>query len=624
MAEQVEVAAIESTPAAGQTVEHEGIKYNTIKEGLAHILVPPNAKTITDPKATKQESGEKAQNVFYNPIQQFNRDLSVLAIRAFSEDFAERRKQRAEKKSEGALKKRERRQQARKEREAKKAANETTDPTTANGANETTQTQRPDDKLRSAMRILDALSATGLRALRYASELPLPVNVVANDLLDTATAAIKLNVRHNKLTSQIQPTTSNAQAHMYNAAFGFSSHAYAKYDVIDLDPYGTAVPFIESALLALNDNGLLCVTCTDAGVFNSMGYLEKTYALYGGLPVKGLHAHEAGLRLILNSIATTAAKHGLSIEPLLSLSIDFYARVFVRVRRSPAEVKFLASKTMSVHSCDSGCGSWAPQPLARTSVATGANGSEFFKYHPAQTSADKRCEHCGFRTHLAGPMWGGPLHNPFFIARILNYLPSLSDDTYATKDRIEGMLTTALDELDSDAVEKDPKQGGSGILPALPPHQQDPHPFAFSVSALSRVLHCQAPPEAAIRGALRGMGYVATRSHTKAGLIKTQAPWSVVWEVMREWIRQRAPVKEGSVRKGTAGWGILHGGTEGEKDGAEDKEAEKEVKEDPGRKREIVFDETLGKDKAKPAGRKLVRYQMNPRDNWGPMSRAKG
>ncbi|GAM88000.1 hypothetical protein ANO11243_060290 [Dothideomycetidae sp. 11243] len=640
------VATIESTPAAGQTVEHEGISYTTIKEGLAHILVPPEAKTITNPKADKQDGDEKAQNVFYNPIQQFNRDLSVLAIRAFSEDFAQRRTQRAEKKSGNFQKKRERKAKARKECEAKKADEQANGAeTTHNGATEVSMEdtttsgdtddadpeaaskapngQRPDDKLRSSMRILDALSATGLRALRYASELPLPVIVTANDLLATATAAIKLNVRHNELTSKINATTSNAQAHMYNAAFGFSAHAYAKYDVIDLDPYGTAVPFIESALHAINDNGLLCVTCTDAGVFNSMGYLEKTYALYGGLPLKGLHAHEAGLRLILNSIATTAAKHGLAIEPLLSLSIDFYARVFVRVHRSPAEVKFLASKTMTVHSCDSGCGAWTLQPLARTSTQADARGKDFYKYHPAQSQGTSQCEHCGFRTHLAGPMWGGPLHNPSFIGKILSYLPVVSDETYATKDRIEGMLTTALDELEvlpatfhpSSSSTTPSPSSSDPIIPPVPAQAADPHPFAFSVSALSRVLHCQAPPESAIRGALRKLGYVATRSHTKPGVIKTQAPWDAIWDTMREWVRTRAPVKQGAVRKGTPGYAILYGSK------AEGEEGQEWPDIKPSTRSAIEFDEVLGRDR-RP--NKLVRYQMNPRDNWGPMSKARG
>jgi tRNA (guanine26-N2/guanine27-N2)-dimethyltransferase len=38
------------------------------------------------------------------------------------------------------------------------------------------------------------------------------------------------------------------------------------FDVIDLDPYGTAVPFLESTLNALADGGLIAVTFTDMAV----------------------------------------------------------------------------------------------------------------------------------------------------------------------------------------------------------------------------------------------------------------------------------------------------------------------------------------------------------------------
>ena len=38
--------------------------------------------------------------------------------------------------------------------------------------------------------------------------------------------------------------------------------AHNRFDVIDLDPYGTACPFLDSAVQAVANGGLLCVTCT--------------------------------------------------------------------------------------------------------------------------------------------------------------------------------------------------------------------------------------------------------------------------------------------------------------------------------------------------------------------------
>lgn len=66
-----------------------------------------------------------------------------------------------------------------------------------------------------------------------------------------------------------------------------------------------------------------------------------SFTHYGGVCVNAEFSHEVALRLVLNSLATTAARYGRHIEPLLSLSIDFYVRLFIRVSTSPKEVKLL-------------------------------------------------------------------------------------------------------------------------------------------------------------------------------------------------------------------------------------------------------------------------------------------
>jgi len=83
--------AEENATACQQSATYEGKEYEVVREGLAEILKP---------QGTTEHNGDgpKSQTVFYNPIQQINRDLSVLAIRAFAEDLAivwRRRKERA-------------------------------------------------------------------------------------------------------------------------------------------------------------------------------------------------------------------------------------------------------------------------------------------------------------------------------------------------------------------------------------------------------------------------------------------------------------------------------------------------------------------------------------------------
>ena len=737
-------------------VTYDGKVYSIAREGTAEIL---DLKREADPNFSKP----KSQSVFYNPIQQYNRDLSVLAIRAFGDDYLAAIRKARHGRSEEKLARGKQRGVKRKRPEAqgtkdaeepatvKSKGDEDTvsaegtedifNPlatgTSADGAacdraSDDVQAggQKPtnvhdhigaeDGKVNGdaqdgasrdhskkgdrppiaqpSFRILDALSATGLRALRYAREIPMATTITANDLSSSATASIKLNAEHNKISDRINPTTCDAIEHMHRAA-ARAAGGQMHYHVIDLDPYGTAAPFLDAAVRAVVDGGLLCVTCTDAGVFASMGYLEKTYSQYGGLPLKGPHAHEGGLRLIVHAIATSAARYGLAIEPLLSLSIDFYARVFVRIHYSPVEVKFLASKTMVVYSCDAGCGAWSIQHLARTREKKAKNGDTFYNFSPGLApSANTHCDHCGFKTHQAGPMWGGPLHNPHFIQRILDMLPTLDESIYGTIPRLEGMLSVALDETLEDFPSMSVTEPGTSStalsrpVPPLNPAARTQHPFFILPSALSRILHCVSPSDAAFRGALKGLGYRTTSSHTKAGSICTDAPWSVVWEVMREWIRQMHPIKEGVLKKGMAGWEVMRkdrrnakvmnaktelrqalendavtdlaglkkeveaalyrlsklegsneeqkracAGKDGEK-GAHDDDAtdageggakpQTEVEEHEGgprevepRKLEIAFDEKLGGQGQRKG---MVRYQRNPRPDWGPMNRAKG
>jgi tRNA (guanine26-N2/guanine27-N2)-dimethyltransferase len=706
MAEQ-DCVPLTAAPAADQLVQHDGKTYRTIREGQAYILIPPKARTELDPRIAKEAT--ESQKVFYNPIQQFNRDLSVLAIRTFGRDICERRRIKREGEKQKNGKKRERKNDNKAadngsktveqpkegaEQEADVASlkrsreedresgapsklvkdiNGTKIPATdaeaaqkdANGSatkaddmevdceaavtkdptcvEEDAQPNGETKSWQPRFRILDALSATGLRALRYAQEIPFATSIVANDMDRKAVESMGLNIKHNRLESRITPNTGNAIAHMYHVAFPPEDshgpdHVSAKYDVIDLDPYGTAAPFIDAALHAVNDGGMLCVTCTDSGVFASCGYPEKTFSLYGGLPIKGGHSHEGGLRLILHSIASAAAKQGIAIEPLLSLSIDFYIRVFVRVRKSPAEVKFLAGKTMVTYNCDNGCGAWTTQLLGRNTKQPSSKGDNtFWKYSIAQApGANSKCDHCGSKTHVAGPMWAGPLHNAAFIERMLKDVGQVDKEVYGTTDRIEGMLDTAIDEIYVSKYVPEKGPAHEDLIPRTVPEQVDESPFFVIPSALSKVIHAQAPSEAAFKGALRHAGYRATRSHCKPGSIKTEAPWTAIWEIMREWVRQKSPVKEGKVKENMPGWKILQATREPEKekDSEENMESPEIVTEhmldEPAaaaskaagdvKKMKVVFDEVLGKDRK---GKRLVRYQQNPRENWGPMARAK-
>jgi tRNA (guanine26-N2/guanine27-N2)-dimethyltransferase len=504
--------------------------YPTVHEGSATIL-------FASPK-----------DVFYNPVQQFNRDLSVLAIRAWSQKWllneSERLERRLIKKSAG------------------KQTNKEYTPSTDNGREAHTSSE---DSSHPKFNILEALSATGLRAIRYAKEIPHLRHVVANDLSANAVQQIQRNVEHNGVADRVKTNHADARAFLYANKEPFH--------VIDLDPYGSATPFMDSAAQAIEDGGLLLVTCTDLAVLAGDCHPEKCFSQYGGTILKQCEfCHEQALRLVLHMIASACARYGKAIVPLLSLSIDFYVRIFVRVEHSPRQVKDLLSKTMMTFQC-SGCRSFVNQPLGYLKQG---QREGLVRHTTASLSVGSGCEHCGSSLHIGGPMYGGLLHDPDYIDTILQLgagEEAKADTVIRTLPRLKGMLTLAREELTT--------------------------PHYWSLARMSKVLHSQLPPQAIFKSAILNAGYRVSETHTGPGTFKTDAPGEYLWDIMRAWILQH-PIREASILPNTPGASIL-------------------TRREP--RKAVNFD--LHPDASNMRKEKLVRYPLNPTVNWGPKSAAK-
>lgn len=134
-------------------------------------------------------------------------------------------------------------------------------------------------------------------------------------------------------------------------------------------------------------------------------------------------------------------------------------------------------------------------------------------------------------------------------------------------------------------------------------------------------------------------------SHCKPGSVKTDASWADIWHVMLEWIRQRAPLKNKpkqasaglAIMSKTNNFGLISGSDVPQSDALPEPVPEAQtgcnaVNTDAppadlctphsylGADFHVNLDEQLGKDLDRG---KIVRYQLAPRENWGPMSRAK-
>lgn len=209
------------------------------------------------------------------------------------------------------------------------------------------------------LRILEGLAASGLRSVRFCKEIPGVREVVGNDFSYDAVATMKENIELNDVSHLMTASCEDAAMLMYKA----SREPNQLFDVIDLDPYGGPTKFLDGAVQAVKDGGLLCITCTDMAILcgNSS---EKCFAAYGAMSIKSNSCHEMALRIVLRTIDSYANRYAKYIVPLLSVSVDFYCRVFVRVYSGAQKAKESASKSAMLYEC-TGCGAYKLQPLGK-------------------------------------------------------------------------------------------------------------------------------------------------------------------------------------------------------------------------------------------------------------------
>lgn len=106
------------------------------------------------------------------------------------------------------------------------------------------------------IRICDPMTATGVRAIRYASECSNVESVTASDVNPTSVDFANRMVQLNRLTERIKVTHADAVTLLQN-------HMESRFDFVDLDPFGSPSPFFERTLQCTAEDGILTATATD-------------------------------------------------------------------------------------------------------------------------------------------------------------------------------------------------------------------------------------------------------------------------------------------------------------------------------------------------------------------------
>ncbi len=245
---------------------------------------------------------------------------------------------------------------------------------------------------------LDAMASTGARAVRIAHEMRPDLKVVANDRDAEACEFIRANIELNHL-SNIEASNEDLKCLLARRVF----------DYIDLDPFGTPVPFVPSIMQGLKRHGVAGITATDTAPLAGT-YPKKCVRRYGSLSMRSPFGHESGVRILIAHIAREAAKEDKGLECLLSFYADHYMRTYVRVRDGGGE---------------------ADATLERLG---------YIDYDRTTGVRTVSSERTGPRS--IGPLWLGPLHNKELLMNMT------VGETLQTRTRCTKYLELWRNELD--------------------------------------------------------------------------------------------------------------------------------------------------------------------------------
>ncbi len=185
--------------------------------------------------------------------------------------------------------------------------------------------------------VLDAMSATGMRGIRYAKEAK--TQVWLNDVNEKAVELIKKNVEENRVKSNVEKITWDDCNHVMTGN---------KFDFIDIDPYGSPVWSLDSAVQGLSrKGGYLAVTATDLGALFGR-YPKVCLRRYGFKSQKTDYSKEEGARILVTAIVRECAKHDRAFIPLLTYYRRHYLRVYGRVVEKLKEVNRLLEEVKPV------------------------------------------------------------------------------------------------------------------------------------------------------------------------------------------------------------------------------------------------------------------------------------
>lgn len=310
------------------------------------------------------------------------------------------------------------------------------------------------------LQLLDALAASGIRAFRYAKETTGIDQIRAVDKKPSAIENMEQNKELNDSTT-VDIEHNDAIVHMVQEG--------GQYDIIDIDPFGSPVPFLDAAARAANHDAFIGITATDLGTLCG-SYRKTCRRRYGTWMHKTSFQHEVGVRTLIKTVFEAFARNDMVFRPQLSFAQKHYYRLNGFVYESKKGVNRSLDNIGYIVICDD-C-----------------------SYRSMEPSVDETvCPYCETDLKRIGPTWIGHLGRKEFVTDTKDFCDDHDLDEAAS----------LLDTL-------------SNEIPIKTPY--------YDTHDLAATYNVPAPAIDDLLTAFESRGYTAVRSHFEHTGIRTNAP----------------------------------------------------------------------------------------------------
>ena len=328
--------------------------------------------------------------------------------------------------------------------------------------------------------VSEPMTGCGLRGARFAVEVTGVQQVSLNDIKPTSVRLARLNAELNGVTDRV--LVFNEDANLFLSRNGAPR---TRFDYVDVDPFGTPVPYMDSALRALRNRGLIALTATDMAPLCGV-HPRACIRKYGGQPLRTEYCHELAIRLLVGCLTMMAAKHEIGVEVLFSHSIDHYIRAYASVRYG-AKVADKSVKQMGyILHCFS-C-------FHRETISGIAS---FLK--PV-------CPTCDSKLSVAGPLWLGRIVDKEFCSMMVK---DAELRIFRQQKKLQKILSLIQNEAEAPIT-------------------------YYMVDKICDKLNLPVPPQKSVLDKLRADGFQAVPTHFNSRGFRTDAPANTIREIITE------------------------------------------------------------------------------------------